>query len=241
MGISFLLELAEQGHTSLWTVQDPSTWGLLTAGLLAGVGIVAVLVLLRRSEDGPAAGPRVADEVIAELGAIQLARSALLSELDASPPALRAALRPLLDGPLLDYDQRVDALVSTAKAHGGPRKPDAALDGQRTRLLAELESEDDPRARALLEASLGDMDSTRQVQVALARNGRLALLELQRMKTLLVSLPARVRELASRQGLEQGEAGDVEAIARQLEGAVRNTQEVMEGALAPKTDFLQAI
>jgi hypothetical protein len=146
-------------------------------------------------------------------------------------------LRPLLEGPLLDYDERVASLVETARGRRAQRTS-RSVDDHRAQLLVELEAEDDPRARALIEASLGDLDATRKLQQDLARNGRLALLELRRMKTLLTSLPARVRELASRQGLDQGHVGDVEAIARQLEGAVDSTQEVMEGALAPPTDSL---
>jgi hypothetical protein len=237
MGFAFLFQLAEQDRVGdLWLVQNPSAWGFLTVGLLAGAGVIAILLLLRRTEDEAHNASLGHDPVHVELRAVQQARAALLSELDAAPPALSAALRPLLERPLFDYDERVEALVATARvdATAGSQSRSAerdALGDHRARLLAELEDEDDPRARALLEASLGDLETTLKLTVDLSRNRRLALLELRRMKTLLVSLPTRVRELASRQGLEHGEAFDVEAIALQLEGAVQNSSDLMTGTL----------
>ena len=77
--------------------------------------------------------------------------------------------------------------------------------------------------------------ATEKVRKGLARNARLAGLELERMRTLLESLPTRVEELAARQILNRADQGDVEAIARQLELAVKSSGEVLDEVLPPRS------
>ncbi len=224
-GISGLL-LAQDGLAKMWLMQDPSSIGVALAGVLALGGVIVVLVLLRKGDDELMLTD-VPDELQREVLSIRRARRVLLDQLASAPAALRGALTPLLQGPLTDYDQRVEALVAAACEQGEATASAHTLDQEQGRLRRELEVEEDPRARTLLTASLRDLETTRRVRGDLARNGRLARLELNRLRMLLESLPARIRELASRESLGRGEDWGVEAIAQQLELAVRGTEEVL--------------
>lgn len=226
-GISGLL-LAQDGLSKMWLMQDPSSIGVALTGVLALGGVIVVLVLLGRGDDELALAD-VPAALQSEVRAIHRARRVLLDQLASAPAALRGALTPLLQGPLTDYALRVDALVATAGTEGESTTAARSLDQEQARLRRELEVEDDPRARTLLSASLRDLETTQRVRGDLARNGRLARLELNRLRMLLESLPARIRELASRESLGRGEDWGVEAIAQQLELAVRGTEEVLDG------------
>src|SRR5581483_8890606 len=107
-----------------------------------------------------------------------------------------------------------------------PRAPET--DEELARVRALLAAETDPRARALLEAQERDLDGTARARGALARSARLALLELDRMRTLLETLPLRIHELAVRQIFDRSSATSVEAIAQELELAVQSTGDVLE-------------
>ncbi len=226
-GIAGLL-LAQDGLSKMWLMQDPSSIGVALTGVLALGGVIVVMILLRKGDDELDAAD-VPAVLQGEVRAIRRARRVLLDQLAMAPATLRGALTPLLQGPLTDYDQRVDALVATACEQGEATAATRSLDQEQTRLRRELEVEDDPRARTLLSASLRDLESTQRVRVDLARNGRLARLELSRLRLLLESLPGRIRELASRESLGRGEEWGVEAIAQQLELAVRGTEQVLGG------------
>ncbi|MEZ0230149.1 MAG: hypothetical protein ACAI25_16120, partial [Planctomycetota bacterium] len=68
-----------------------------------------------------------------------------------------------------------------------------------------------------------DLEGTARARSGLARSSRLALLELDRMRTLIEALPLRIHELAVRQIFDRSSATSVEAIAQELELAVQST------------------
>jgi len=105
------------------------------------------------------------------------------------------------------------------------RPPAVAAPGGRERLDALLAREEDPRARVLMEAQLRDIDGSERSRLALERSARLALLELERMRTLLETLPLRVHEIALR---KREDSASLEAIAQELELAVQSTGDVLD-------------
>ncbi len=196
----------------LWAQEAPSAIGFALLALLAVVGLVLVARLLRR-EDEP-------DDVDRVLGAIQAARGRLTAELERAEGPLRAALASMIAAPLASLEGRVATLAAAARAH----PPETVPDG-RERLEVLLAREEDPRARVLLEAQLRDLDGSDRSRLALERSARLALLELERMRTLLETLPLRVHEVALR---ERHDSASLEAIAQELELAVQTTGDVLD-------------
>jgi hypothetical protein len=207
----------------MWATQDPSGLGLAVGAVLALVACGLAYLALRRDAEPRAATP--ASGLSAELDGVRRARQRLQEALAGTSPGMRAALTPLLAGPLHEVDQRVVSLVQAAGRAVPVESPAEAA--ERERLRAQHESETDPRARALLAATLSDLEAARRVRQGLAMEARLARLELRRLQGLLEALPARLQALSSQQG--HGSAG-VEAIARQLEQAVASTREVLEPA-----------
>lgn len=207
----------------LWAHTAPSGAGIAVVALLALLGIVLVLWLLRSHEGDERSAP--VDDAARALRGIARARARLLAELGRTEGPLRAALSSMIEPPLRELDARTGSLVATARATVA-ESPD--LEGERARVRSILEGETDPRARTLLEAQLRDLDGTARAHGALARSSRLALLELDRMRTLLETLPLRVHELAVRQIFDRNSATSVEAIAQELELAVQSTGDVLQ-------------
>jgi hypothetical protein len=196
----------------LWAQAAPSTVGFVVLALLAGLGLVLVARVLGREDGG--------DAVDGVLGAIEAARGRLRAELERAEGPLRAALASMIAPPLASLEDRVATLAAAARA-----KPPAVVSGGRGRLEALLAREEDPRARVLIEAQLRDLDGSERSRLALERSARLALLELERMRTLLETLPLRVHEIALR---KREDSASLEAIAQELELAVQTTGDVLE-------------
>lgn len=217
----------------LWASSAPGLVGVLGVAVLVAAGVGAALWLLRDGKAG--ASPRAAapggDPLAAELEAFAAARRGLEAELAAHPDrAAGSALASLLTGPLEDLDRRVARLQRTLGSCRGDALATEALrvETEERRLRGLLAGEDDAGARALLEASLRDVAESARMHAGLVRRGRLAQLEVGRLRTLLEALPARLREVAAAQALAPGDTTDAEDIARQLELAVRSTSDVLE-------------
>lgn len=228
-----LLAAREDRAVDLWATSHPgASSGLLLAVVLAAAAAVALKVLRGRPDDQ---APRPDDPLEAEAAGVAAARRRVEVALAGAGDALRAVATPLIEGPLLELDRRVERLLLAARAaRSGELAADAArLEHEEARLRGLLAGEGDPRGRALLQASLSDLAAARTTHLALCRRARLAGLELQRLRVLLEALPARLRELAASRSLDAGEAQDVEHIAHQLEEAVLGTTEVLD---LPTTD-----
>ncbi len=225
---TLLLAAREDHAVDLWATSHPgASSGLLLALLLAGAAAVALKVLRGRPDE---ATPLPGDPLEVEAAAVSVARQRVEAALAGAGDALRAVATPLIEGPLLELDRRVERLLEAARAaRSGELAADAArLEHEEARLRGLLACEGDPRGRALLQASLADLGAARTTHLALVRRARLAGLELQRLRVLLDALPARLRELAAGRSLDAGEAQDVEHIAHQLEEAVLGTTEVLD-------------
>lgn len=205
----------------LWAKADPSLLGTLAVALVATLALGATWWLLAQAESEQGEG------LEPERRAIARARARLDAALRGGDRTLQAALEPLLRGPLADLDQRVAALCAAAARV--PPALDPARRAQRQELAAALEREPDPRARALLAATLEDLDRAERAGESIGTKARLARLELARLRVLLESLPARIEELALRP-LQRDPEGAAE-IALQLEQAVACTEQVLSDLL----------
>jgi hypothetical protein len=219
----------------LWASSAPGLVGVLGVAVLVAAGVGAALWLLRDGAPAgpprPTSGPVTGDPLAAELEAFACARRRLVDELAAHPDrAAGSALASLLTGPLDDLDRRVARLQRTLGSCRGDALAGEALrvETEERRLRGLLAAEDDPGARALLEASLRDVAESARMHQGLVRRGRLAQLEVGRLRALLEALPARLREVAAAQALAPGDTTDAEDIARQLELAVQSTSDVLE-------------
>jgi len=233
---TLLLAAREDRAVDLWATSHPgASSALLLALVLAGAAAVALKVLCGRPDE-PTPAPD--DPLEAEAAAVAAARRRVEAALAGSGDALRAVATPLIEGPLLELDRRVERLLLAARAaRSGELAADAArLEHEEARLRGLLSGEGDPRGRALLQASLSDLAAARTTHLALCRRARLAGLELQRLRVLLDALPARLRELAAGSSLDAGDAQDVEHIAHQLEEAVLGTTEVLELPTTPRKE-----
>jgi hypothetical protein len=215
----------------LWAATSPTLLGVVVACGVVGCALLFLVRLLRDSAEDEPARPR--DALDDELEAIRSARARLHEELECTRGALRLVLLPTIEEPLQDLHVRVEKLVAAARSVGPPPAELARIENERERVDRELQLESDDGARAVLAAQRRDLDANLELQRALARSARLATLELGRLRTLLESLPARVRDLGTRQLLENAQRAPVEAIAHSLEDAVKNTSLVLEGIKVP--------
>jgi hypothetical protein len=224
-------------HVDFWARTQPGTAGVLVVATLLVLGIVLAYRLLHARPEAPEPAPPLDELLEQEVRALARARERLAGELSRTDGPLRAALGSLIEGPLREVDRRAGELILAARACSAWRAaPDPRLDAERSRIQAQLEHEDDARARALLSASLRDLDAARRVRGDLEHTARLVRLELGRLRALLESLPARVQELAARQLVHRADAADVEAIARQIEMVVESTSEVLDEIVPERAD-----
>lgn len=210
----------------LWIVSTPSL-AALSLVLVSAAGVSLLVFLLVRADEGRAPELALPAPLKREFLQLQDARRRVSASLRGASPELRGALEPLIARPLVLYEERVASLLQA-----GRLLPLEASEVERTlesrdQVLADLGRESDPRARELLESSLEDLERTRRVQVGLMRGLRLARLELNRLRTLLDSLPARIQELVAQRALHsQGRlAAD---IGVELEQAIQSTSQVLE-------------
>lgn len=232
LGFATLLLLSDAAlGVDLWATQRPSAAAIVGVAAIVVAGVVVLLVLLRSDEQAPPERPAAPPDLERDLSEVRRCRTDVHRALEQAHGPVRAALVELLDGPLLLLDRRVDELLEASRTLQTGAASADRLAAERADLQAQVEAEHDPRARALLQASLRDVVETERVQADLAQSARLTRLELRRLKTLLASLPVRIQSLDAQHTLDPSGLGDVESIARQLELAVCSSEEVLDAVL----------
>lgn len=222
--------LARDRHSrDIWQVSRPDAGGALLVILLLGGGLATAALLLRGPKRGaaPPDGPVGHDPIDRELAALSAARGRLEQELAREGQAIKAAVVPLIEGPLVELDKRVASLAAAGRSAAPIGAGEQARSSEElARIERALLEEDDPAARALLMASRQELLTADATRAALARRARLVALELARLRAALEALPARLREVAASQ-LAGGDA-EAEWIAHGLLDAVRHSSQVLD-------------
>ena len=199
-------------------------WAVGTPSLLGGLGGAAVLglaLVVMARLGGELGDPEPSSTALGTLGQLRALRADVQRRLDGAPPARRAVLEHLLAPVLADFDRQ----ATQRERDVAQPVPDAARHAaSRAELEGRLASEHDPRARALLEASLADLDQVQRVDAECAQRVRVAEFELLRLRTLLERL------LSQLDALEHGpsDADWESTLVTQFEEALHATQDVLE-------------
>src|SRR5690606_15131874 len=141
---------------------------------------------------------------------------------------LRAAMTALIAGPLSQLEERASSLVALGRGRAAGRADAARLQSEERRLEHELIGEAVPEARALLAASLWDVQGAMARHERRAHGARLAQPELRRLRALLEALPSWVEGgLEGAGGVRPGNPAGRDAIRGELAAAIDRTADVL--------------